>query len=173
MSLVAEACEDYHRLSGGHAVLVGGAATAIYTDGRFLSGDFDIVAADDVAFDSCMLACGFQREDRWGHLLVGYYHPEHPGFGVQQVSGPLFDGRAERSRLVRVVMTISPERGVILPAVEDLIADRLSQHAAAPASDGSRLRQAMALLQLADALDLAYLRRRTAEEGADIALLGL
>jgi hypothetical protein len=63
---------------------------------------------------------------------------------------------------------------VALPAIEDMIADRLGQHAAAaPASDKSRLLQAKALFRLAEKPDIGYLRRRISDEGGDPALLGL
>jgi hypothetical protein len=74
----------YRNATGGDAVLVGGAATAIYTGGLFPSGDFDIVAAWDEEFDKAMLSHGFRAEDRSGHLRIGYYHPDHPGYGRAQ-----------------------------------------------------------------------------------------
>ena len=42
---LAFAFTSYRQRTGGTAVLVGGAATAIYTAGQFPSADFDIVAA--------------------------------------------------------------------------------------------------------------------------------
>jgi hypothetical protein len=152
-------------------VLVGGAATAIYTAGAFPSGDFDIVAADDAAFAECMLAHGFRREDKPRYLLGGFYHPEYPAYGVQQVSGALFDGQSDRDRLI--CMVVREELSVVLPAIEDMIADRLGQHAVAPASDDSRLRQAKMLFRLAAKPDINYLRRRIIQEGGDPVLLGL
>jgi hypothetical protein len=166
---LASAFATYNANTGGNAVLVGGAATAIYTAGQFPSGDFDIVAANDAAFESAMLGCGFLREDRAGHLLVGFYHPSYPQYGFQQVSGALFDGRADSGRLIR--LAVRHTGVIILPAIEDMIADRLAQHAVAAPSDDSRLRQARTLFQLAAKLDVDYLRRRIAEEGGDAALL--
>jgi hypothetical protein len=78
----------YRAKTGHSAVLVGGAATAIYTDGAFMSGDFDVVA-----------------------------------------------------RRFRV----APMSTVELPAIEDLIADRLGQYAVAVHADKSRLNQARTL----------------------------
>jgi hypothetical protein len=151
------------------AVLVGGAAAAIYTDGSFMSGDFDVVAASDERLADAFARFGFQKENRPGHLRFGYYHPDVPGYGFQQVSGPLFDGRADLSRLYR--FHIAPDSALELPAIEDLIADRLAQYAVAAASDTSRLNQARALATLAEELDLPYLLRRIHEEGGDVALL--
>ncbi|HBK08763.1 MAG TPA: hypothetical protein DDZ81_23390 [Acetobacteraceae bacterium] len=160
--------ESYHRSTGGDAVLVGGAAVAIFTAGQFPSADFDVVASADTEFERAMTDHGFVREDRSGYLRIGFYHPDHPGYGFQQVSGALFDGRSERGRVVRVTVKAGE---IALPSVEDLIADRLAQHAVASPTDHSRLRQARFLYQLTENLDLAYLRRRIVEENADLSLL--
>lgn len=68
---LAEACGTYRRSTGSRAILVGGAAAAIYTAGQFMSGDFDLVASDDAGLDAAMISAGFVREDRAGQLLVG------------------------------------------------------------------------------------------------------
>jgi hypothetical protein len=47
LETLAHACDRYRAMTGGEVVLVGGAATAIYADGAFMSGDFDLVAAVD------------------------------------------------------------------------------------------------------------------------------
>jgi hypothetical protein len=85
------------------------------------------------------------------------------------VSGDLFDGLADRGRLVH--LSVTPHGHITLPAIEDLIADRLGQHAIAGPTDDSRLRQAGSLFRLGQAIDLEYLQRRIAEEGGDLALL--
>ena len=77
----------------------------------------------------------------------------------------------EPRRLVRMGVTESGR--VTLPAIEDLIADRLGQHAVASPTDTTRLDQAQALFSLADGIDAAYLVRRIIEDGGDPALLGL
>jgi hypothetical protein len=161
----------YEAETGSPAVLVGGAATAIYTGGAFLSGDFDIVASSDETLAALFTRFGFRKEERAGHLLIGFYHPDYPGLGFQQVTGPLFDGRADHARLRR--FSVSTDSIVELPSIEDMIADRLAQHAIAPPSDTSRLEQARTLTALAEGLDIPYLMRRIADEGGDAALLGL
>jgi hypothetical protein len=161
----------YREQTGNDAVLVGGAATAIYTGGQFQSGDFDVVAANDHAFKAAMIAHGFRPEDAAGYLLGGFYHPDFPAYGIEQVSGALFDGRSDRKRLVR--MTVKPPGVIVLPPIEDMIADRLAQHAIAAPSDDSRLRQARTLFRLARGPDICYLLRRISDEGGDPALLGL
>jgi hypothetical protein len=166
----AKACEAYRLVTGQPATLVGGAATAIYTSGDFMSGDFDVVASDDMALDNALRASGFRREDRQGHLRIGYYHPDHPEYGFQQVSGRLFDDASDPDRIL--LLAITPEGAdIALPSYEDMIADRLAQAAVAPPTDASRLLQARALFRLAPSLDLAYLKRRVGEEGGDFSLL--
>lgn len=161
--------DAYHWHTGSRAILVGGAATAIYTAGAFSSADFDIVAAASEAFDAALIAEGFRREDRLGHLRVGFYHPDYPEYGFQQVSGRLFDGRADQNRLV--ILPTNGNGALTLPSVEDLIADRLGQHTVASPSDDSRLQQAIWLFRLAEQLDRNYLVKRILEEGGDPNLL--
>ncbi len=169
---LSRAFEAYSARTGHSPVLVGGAAAAIYTDGQFPSGDFDVVAASDESFDVAMLEQGFVRENRLGKLKIGFYHPDHLSFGYQQVTGPLFDGLSDVKRLVRVTVT---EQGdaVVLPAIEDMIADRLGQHETASPTDHSRLLQAQALLKLAAAIDMPYLLKRISDEQGNPRLLGL
>jgi len=62
---------------------------------------------------------------------------------------------------------------VLLPSIEDMIADRLGQFAASDGKDQRMLDQAVLLKQLAGAADLAYLRRRVVEETGDPSLIGL
>lgn len=171
LTYLGRAFEAYQARTGYSAVLVGGAATAIYTAGLFPSGDFDVVAASDTEFNKVMVEHGFIKEHRTGRLLMGFYHPDCPEYGFQQVTGPLFDGRSDRNRLVRI--EVASDSAVVLPAVEDLIADRLGQHAVASKTDDSRLRQAQELFKLAEALDRDYLLRRIRDEGGDPVLLGL
>lgn len=170
LEVLAGACATYRDITGTEAVLVGGAATVLYTEGAFNSGDFDLVAMNDPVFNQAMTAHGFKKEDRSGHLMFGFYHPDHPLFGFQAVSGPLFDGRADRQRLFKMVVR-DEKTTITLPAIEDMIADRLAQHAATTRGDPSRLEQARTLFALAFECDEDYLRRRVTEEGGDFALL--
>ncbi|MBY0335316.1 MAG: hypothetical protein K2X11_01800 [Acetobacteraceae bacterium] len=62
---------------------------------------------------------------------------------------------------------------IALPPVEDLIADRLGQHAVASPTDDSMLEQAKLLVSIAESLDLAYLETRVRQEGGDFSLLAL
>lgn len=169
VSKLAEACSIYEEISGTVAVLVGGAATALHTGGAFPSADFDIVAASDEAFATAMDRGGYVRDIASGHGLGGWYHPEFPEYGVEQVSGGYFDGRADRERCLKLVT-----RGgaIVLPPIEDMIADRLGQHAISQGDD-SMLEQAKLLFRMAKDLDATYLRRRIVDEGGNPALVGL
>ncbi|MGI4798335.1 MAG: hypothetical protein ACRYG8_30690 [Janthinobacterium lividum] len=171
LNTLASAATRYRAETGGDMVLVGGGAVAIFTAGSFQSADFDLVAIMDDAFERAMLAEGFLHESRLDHLLIGYYHPTHPTYGFQQVSGDLFDGMADRKRMVK--LAVKAPGHITLPSIEDMIADRLGQHATAGPTDDSRLRQARALFELAQTPDLEYLRRRIGDENGDPALLGL
>ncbi len=166
VSSLARAFRLYGEQTGSDAVLVGGASVVILSGGQFFSGDFDFVAADDRRMAECLRENGFVREDRPGFLHAGWYHPDHPLFGFQQVSGPLFDGRTERSKMLRI--SLRNGEGIVMPPVEDMVADRLGQHATASATDTSRLDQARVMLAVAPKIDRAYLLRRVEEEGGDI-----
>lgn len=175
MDLLGQVCLEYRNASGGdNAWLVGGASVVILTDGAFHSGDFDLVATDAVLFRNILLKHGFQDErgqGRGGNVLhVGWMHPDHPDLGWQLVPGPLFDGRSDTSR--RIAIKLRPGSELILPAAEDLIADRLGQFAAQDGKSHYELvAQARLLFRLAKGLDQDYLSRRVAEDGGDLALL--
>jgi hypothetical protein len=171
LETLAVACDRYRVATGGEAVLVGGAATAILTDGAFMSGDFDLVAPADHAFETAMLEAGFLKEHRPGFVLRGFYHPDHPDYGFEPVSGQLFDGKSDTKRLIH--FQTAGDHEIALPSIEDMIADRLAQHAVSIPTDDSRLQQARYLFRLAEGLDISYLYRRMIEEGGDPALLGL
>jgi len=168
LSKLSRACAHYEELTGRHAVIVGGAAAAIYTAGDISTGDIDVIAGNDTAFARALQEEGFVTERRQARLLGGYYHPDLPAYGVEQVSGPLFDGRADPHRNLKV--TVQGHGALVLPSAEDMIADRLAQHSVYAGSD-EMLRQALMIYRLADSIDDAYLRRRVLEEGGDVALL--
>ena len=108
-------------------------------------------------------------EDRTGRLKIGYYHPDLPRYGFQAVSGPLFDGRSDVSKLRSYRFGGNP---VVFASPEDLIADRLGQQAVASPTDDSRLIQARLIYRLAPNLDLNYMTRRIKQDGGDPDLLG-
>ena len=58
VALLGEVFDEYQMMTGLRAVLVGGAAVSLYTQGRYVSGDFDVVAGVDDAFDLAMRTMG-------------------------------------------------------------------------------------------------------------------
>jgi hypothetical protein len=70
-----------------------------------------------------------------------------------------------------VVVDEASDAKVIFPPLEDMIADRLGQHASDPRGRDDMLEQARLLASLAENLDVAYLIRRVAEEGGDPGIL--
>jgi hypothetical protein len=161
LGLIAEAAEAFARAGQGRPVLVGGAAVELWTTGRYLSGDFDLVAADPAPIESALIERGFRREDRRGHIVRGLYHPAL-GMGVEIVSGQLLDGRADRTRLVLV--NLGDDKRVLVIPPEDVIADRLGQQEAASRSDRRQLALARLVYAIADEIDEPYLLRRVREE---------
>lgn len=166
LAKLSKAFVTYQMRTGRQAVVVGGAAAALYTDGAFMTGDVDIVAADDIAFNDALTLEGFRHEDRKNKQRGGFYHPDMPLYGVEQVSGPLFDGHSDPQKLVNVYVTET--NAIVIPAAEDMIANRFGQHAVSSPSDDSRLRQARMMFLLSEGIDLGYLAQRVLEEGGDI-----
>lgn len=154
LTTLGEVFASYERRTGRSAVLVGGAAAAIYSAGEFQSGDFDIVAFSDDDFQKAMAEHGFLPEDRVGQLKIGFYHPDHLAYGFQQVSGQLFDGKSDEHRVM--AFSVATSGTITLPAIEDLIADRLGPNAVAPPIDRSRLRRAIYLYRMALRIDPEY-----------------
>ncbi|MEK0085525.1 hypothetical protein [Benzoatithermus flavus] len=149
LRLLARAFALYEVQGYERPIIVGGSAVEYYTHGAVESGDFDLVEADERALGGALEAVDFVRENRAGHLLRGFYHPELLT-GVEIVSGTLFDGRTDRSRSGVLMLD---ESSVLFPPVEDLIADRLAQYEASQRQDSEMLGQARSLLELADQLD--------------------
>ena len=152
------------------AVLVGGAAVELYTEGRYSTGDFDVHFEDTRLFSKVLNKFGFINESGPGKLLNRWYHPECITYGIQVVSGYLFDGLSETNRLR--LIKIGPDADLIIPSIEDLIADRLGQYCSVSRnSDQSSLEQAKLLVSLAETIDWAYLGLRVSQEQGDISLL--
>lgn len=167
---LGEAFAAYSAATGAEAVLVGGAAVAILTDGAFVSADFDVLAGNDIAFTEAMERAGFKHDKLSGHGDGGWFHPSQPRYVVEQVSGRYFDGRGDKGRCLQ--MWVRDGSVVVLPAIEDIIADRLGQHEISQ-GDTSMLEQAKLLYTIAQDLDVKYLVQRILEEAGNPALLGL
>jgi hypothetical protein len=161
LSLLAQACDDLADKGYERPVLVGGAAVEFHTGSFVVSGDFDFVTDNQLAFEEALIGHGFRREDRANRLLRGLHHPQL-GLGVEVVSGRLFDGRSDlhRVQLVEIV----DGKAVAIAAVEDLIADRMGQYASTRNRVPEMLDQAIQLFRLAEHVDESYLGKRIGEE---------
>ena len=161
LSLLAKACDDLADKGYERPILVGGGAVEFHTGSLVVSGDFDFVTDDQLAFEEALIEHGFRREDRVNRLLRGLYHPQL-SIGVEVVSGSLFDGRSDLDRVQLV--EILDGKAVAIAPVEDLIADRMGQYASTKNRVPEMLDQAIQLFRLADHLDESYLERRIGEE---------
>lgn len=166
LRLLSRAFDIAEQRGAPRPVIVGGSAVEFYTGGAITSGDFDLVASHEEIIGAALVEVGFRREDRRGVRLGGFYHPELL-IGVEFVTGPLFAGRTDAGRLQLVVIDEASNARVIFAPPEDMIADRLAQHASDPRGRDDMLEQARLLASLAENLDMAYLRRRVVDEGAD------
>lgn len=154
-------------------VLVGGAAVEIYTGGAVTSGDFDFVSPWRDEFFAELRAVGFEAPDHPGWLKWALLHPDLD-FGVQVVSSPLMDGKADANRIMLVDLTADDPANslkLFLIPVEDLIADRMGQALAGRRIEESMKNQAIMLYRFTETLDKAYLDRRIREETGNDASL--
>lgn len=163
----------YHECTGFWPVLVGGAAAALHSGGGIQSADFDVVAANDEVWSALMKAEGWKPEDRANHLRGGWYHPDIPGIAVERVSGHLFDGRVDPRGPKATIRLDTVGGTIVIPRVEDMIADRLGQACSGAIVDVEMVEQAQLLYDLADDIDLDYLSKRIGEEQGDVTLLDL
>jgi hypothetical protein len=150
LRLLGMAMEEVAAAGHQRPVLVGGAALELWTAGQYVSHDLDLVVVDPAPIEVALIARGFRREDRRGHLLRGLYHPELE-IGVECVSGALFDGRADR-RFLRMIRIDEGSVVQVIP-VEDVIADRLGQYCSNRKASADLLRQAVLAYRLAADLD--------------------
>jgi hypothetical protein len=115
----------------------------------------------------------WQPTRRW-LPVTPHHHDEHAEhghgghIGAQVVSGDLFDGKSDVSK-VRLVSLKEGSAVVAFPPVEDMIADRMGQFCAPNQRDWEMLGQAQRLYEIATyslepKLDEAYLERRIREE---------
>jgi hypothetical protein len=62
LGLLGQVFEEYQKLSGSRAILVGGAAVSLFTKGAYLSGDLDVLASVNDAFDLALTAMASARK---------------------------------------------------------------------------------------------------------------
>jgi hypothetical protein len=151
-----------------HLFLVGGAAVEFYTGGAVTTGDFDFATPLQDEFFEELESVGFRRPDRSRSPRMRIHSS---GLGVEVVSGPLMDGRADIARVVEVDL---PGGTVRMIPIEELIADRTAQALAGRKINAQMRSQAILLLALGGSIDRAYLNRRISEEtGGDAGLATL
>ena len=75
---LAGAFRLYRETVGHDAVLVGGAATVLYTAGAFSSGDFAFIVIAEQVFGNVMATFGFFKKTRTGRFHLVNPHPQHP-----------------------------------------------------------------------------------------------
>ncbi|MFA7431423.1 MAG: hypothetical protein WCZ23_14790 [Rhodospirillaceae bacterium] len=161
ISLLAEAFEEVSKQGHPRPVLVGGAVVELHVGSAMASGDFDILYEMPEVLRETLGHHGFQPSLSNPHAAMMNLET---GMAVEFVKGPLFDGRSDRSRLVLYMF----ENGSILvPPIEDMIADRMGQDTSAPRGVPMMREQAVALYKLAENLDLDYLDKRIRQESAN------
>jgi hypothetical protein len=169
LRLFARASAELTRQGGEAPILVGGAAAELYSGSAINTGDFDVVTGRQEAFETALVALGFERPAGPGHSFSGMIHPDL-NFGFEVVASTLLDGAADRDRVRIFTLGVDGRIAVIAP--EDMIADRMGQYSSGAAPE--MLEQARLLYALSDGLDLDYLSRRIREETGgdhDLAIL--
>jgi hypothetical protein len=150
-------------------ILVGGGAVELYTRSAVMTGDFDIVTARQQEFEDELRTLGFSKPEGIGHTPLGWIHPELR-LGFEVVSATLFDGLADRDRVVLIDLDRDGVAAIV--SVEDMIADRMGQYASGSAPD--MLGQARALYRLHGDADLDYMEDRIRyETGGDYGIADL
>ncbi|HEY6334416.1 MAG TPA: hypothetical protein VI113_00900 [Alphaproteobacteria bacterium] len=165
LTLLAEAFDDVVAAGCGRPVLVGGAVVEFYTGGAVVSGDFDVVTPARHELEQALLRRGFERPSGPQMLMRGLLHRKLQ-IGVEVVSGTLFDGNADEDRMRLIAFGRSE---VAMPAIEDMIADRLGQYSSNETGHREMLEQAIILYRIATSsleisVDREYLSRRIEQE---------
>lgn len=135
-------------------VIVGGSAIEVYTSGRYVSGDVDLVGERRRIIEA-VEGWGFRREGRlWSR----------PDFElwIDPVGGH-YTGEVRRLRQVS-----TPYGLVRLASVEDLIAKRLIETKVWPREDRELFEQAVALAaEYQEEIDWEYVARVARRDGAE------
>ena len=142
---------DRLRVDGVDVFVVGGQAIEIYTGGRFTTGDIDLVVSDREKAIRLLKRLGFKPQ---GRVWIN----EKLDMVVDVLSGPL-TGSKERTRVFRI-----DDTQVHLPAVEDLIIERLVSAKYWGGTAQTDLEQALALLTIFKDIDTEYLAKRAEEQ---------
>ncbi|GAB3454607.1 hypothetical protein [Insolitispirillum peregrinum] len=154
LTALAKACREVEQAGYGCPILVGGAAIEFYVGSSMASGDFDLITSMSQPLRKALERQGFKPS--LSNPFSAMIH-EQSGIAVEAVSGMLFDGRADKERLLTVDLRVGK---LVIPPIEDMIADRMGQDASAPRGVPAMKEQAIALYRLAEQLDLSYLDQR-------------
>lgn len=161
LRLFARASTGCKRRGASEPVLVGGAVVELYSDSAIATGDFDVATVEQEAFEAELRALGFVKPSGAGQWTRGWVHPDL-ALGFEVVASDLLDGNADRARLRRI--DLGEDGTAAFLSVEDMIADRMGQHASGSAP--RMLEQARALYALHPDVDRDYLEDRIRLESA-------
>ncbi|GGB25546.1 hypothetical protein GCM10011380_13880 [Sphingomonas metalli] len=161
LRLFARASEAMKAQGYGVPILVGGGAVELYSNSAITTGDFDIVTPRQEEFERQLVTLGFEKPQGLGHTPLGWVHPTLR-LGFEIVSSTLYDGMADRDRVVLVDLGDDGEAAIV--AIEDLIADRMGQYASGSAPE--MLEQARRLYRLHADADRGYMEGRIRHESA-------
>lgn len=100
LDLLGKAMENMRRRGLTPPILVGGAAVEFYAGGAVTTGDFDFVTPLQDEFFQELETVGFRHPERSRSPRMRV-HASGPG--VEVVSGPLMDGRADIARVVESI----------------------------------------------------------------------
>lgn len=141
------------RESGHQIVIIGGAAVEVYSSGRFISEDVDLVG-DRPSIVNLLESWGFKREGRlWTKAVINFW--------IDPVGKP-YKGNA---RLLTDVAT--PYGHVQVASVEDLIAKRLIEVKGWPTGSREMFNQALALAtEHSDRIEWDYIQAVAERNGA-------
>ncbi|MES2442000.1 MAG: hypothetical protein V4574_04155 [Pseudomonadota bacterium] len=142
-------------------VLVGGGAVEFYTGSALMTGDIDVTSPVQIELEAELEKLGFIRPIGPGHSH-GWVHPEL-ALTFEVVASTPFDGTFDSAR-IRMIRPAGSEGEFRVVSIEDMIADRMGQHASGSARD--MLEQAQLLLALYPNVDLTYLEQRIRAETA-------
>lgn len=161
LRLLGEAMRRLRERGAYQPTLVGGAAVELYTAGAVATGDFDLVTVAQAEFETVLAELGFERPGGRGRSLRGFIHSTLP-MGVEVVGSSMMGGSADPLRRRRFTLDDGGE--ILVIGIEDLIADRMGQAAAASGGDPVMLGQARLLYATAETVDEAYLDARIQTE---------
>jgi hypothetical protein len=135
-------------------VIVGGSAIEVYSSGRYVSGDIDVVG-ERSSIIGALERWGFRREGRlWSRSDLELW--------VDPV-GRYYTGDVAKLRVV-----LTPYGLVRLASVEDLIAKRLIETKVWPRGGTELFEQAVALAaEYHDEIDWGYVTRVAEQDGAE------